>query len=163
MSYHVDDWSWSSSSKLKLDPSISTSTSTFNFNSNTHEPYMILKALNKIYKIISGTLLSTLHCSGEIKLWKFCEVWTQNSNNFNLVKHQLCTFISPSWSWSGLSYFAMSFNSIRTRQLQSLSPICHVLGYLEFSAQLCIFWTPKNRDFGPQTKKSCTLRFTSQP
>ena len=98
MSYHTDfdDWSWSSSSKLKLkssgpapqvQTSISTSTSTFNFNfnSNTHEPYMILKALNKIYKIVSGTLLSTLHCSGEKKPQMFWKVWSQNSNSFNVV------------------------------------------------------------------------------
>jgi hypothetical protein len=114
---------------------------------------MILKALNKIYKIVSDTLLSTLHCSGEMKLWKFWEVWTQNSNNFNLVKRQLCTFISPSWSWIGLSYLAVSSNSIRKTQLQSLRSIWHVLGHLEFSAQLCIFWTPKNGDFGPRKKK----------
>ena len=48
-------------------PLTSTSTLNFNFNSNTHKPYMILKAQNKIYKIVSGTLLSTLHCSGEKK------------------------------------------------------------------------------------------------
>jgi hypothetical protein len=65
--------------------STSTSTLNFNFNSNTHEPYMILKAQSKIYKIVSGTLLSTLHCSGEKKPQMFWKVWSQNSNSFNVV------------------------------------------------------------------------------
>jgi hypothetical protein len=47
----------------------STSTFTFNFNFNTHEPYMILKALNVLYKSVLVTLLSTLHGSGAIRLF----------------------------------------------------------------------------------------------
>ena len=38
----------------------------FNFNSNTNKPYMILKAQNVVYKIVSGTHLWTLHASGVI-------------------------------------------------------------------------------------------------
>jgi hypothetical protein len=49
-----------------------------------------------------------------------------------------------------MSYFAVSFNSIRTTQLQSLSTIWHVLGHLEFFARRCIFWTPQIGIFGPR-------------
>ena len=66
------------------------------------------------------------------------------------------TYVSPSWSWVGLWYFAGSKSNTRTTQLQSLSIVWHVVQHLgdftwclQFGTQNWEVWTP---DF----KKSCT-------
>ena len=95
-------WSWSWSSKLKLKiPHIAvpsgrtlavpwdryihgtlTSTYNLNFNSNTHKPYMHLKALKELYKMLSGTLLWTPLPSGANKVFLFFSC--SGNVNFNV-------------------------------------------------------------------------------
>ena len=65
-----------------VHPNFKFNLKNYNFNSNTHKLYMILKALNVLYKIVSGTLSLN-------SVW-FRRYWTLNSFFFFYKSRILC-------------------------------------------------------------------------
>jgi hypothetical protein len=97
-----------------------TSTFNFNFNSKTYKPYMILKALNVLYKVVTGTLLWIPCWSGAIQLCRTKQNW---------VKYVWCIFVGDILGNKIMSYHLSDWSWSWSRKLKlKLGKCVHIFG-----------------------------------